>query len=178
MLGSRPLATLRLRAISQRHFQKSLRISDTRFLVQHEKTGVTVSRQLPPLDGSARVGPCFLVSSREPGMAGLCQVHVRAQVPGAVQQPMLMEQEVLITDGPTTVAPGTVDSADLRQITSFELCLKGRVLGVLPLCPAPTAAFTSEGAFKQLHDYSWSGGAEDELNERLGKLLEGRGKSE
>ena len=111
-------------------------------------------------------------------MAGLCPFHIRAQVPGAIRQPLLMEQEVLITDGPTTVAPGTLDVADLKQITSFELCLKGRVFGVLPLCPAPTAGFTSEGGFKPPDDFTWSGGAEDELNERLGRLLEGKGKAE
>ena len=178
MLGDWPLASHRLRAISQKHFQKSLRVSDTRFLLQHEKTGVSVSRQFPTVEGAGRVGPCFLVSSREPGMAGLCQFQVRAQVPEADQQPLLMEQEVLITDGPTTVAPGTLDVADLKQITSFELCMKGRVLGILPLSPAPTAGFTSEGGFKQPHDFTWSGGAEDELTERLGRLLDGRGKGE
>jgi hypothetical protein len=177
-LRDQPLATQRVRAISRRHFQKSLRVSDTRFLIQHEKTGLSISRQVPPLEGPGRVGPCFLVSSREPGMAGVCRLSIRAQVPGAVQHPLLMEQEVLITDGPTAVAPGTVDALDLRQISSFELCLQGQALGVLPLCPAPTASFTSEGGFKQPHDFSWSGGAEEELNERLTKLFEGRGKGE
>jgi hypothetical protein len=110
-------------------------------------------------------------------MAGLCQVRVHAQVTGAVQAPVLQEQEVLITDGPTMVAPGTLDTADLAQVTAFEATVKGQSLGVLPLCPAPTATFTSEGGFKAPHDFAWSAAAEEELTERLNRLLEG-GKGE
>ncbi len=177
MLGDRPLTSHRIRAISQRHFQKSLRVSDTRFVVQ-EKKGLSIARQVPPLDQPGRVGPCFLVCSREPGMAGLCQLQVRALVPGAVRQPVLLEQEVLITDGPTAVMPGTVETSDLTGMSGFELTLRGQVLGTLSLCPAPTATFTSEGGFKLPHDYNWSAGAEDELNERLTRLLEGPNRGE
>src|SRR5213078_3802364 len=105
--------------------------SDTRFVLQAGRGSVRLTRQVPPLEGPGRVGPCFLVSSGEPGMAGICQLQVRAQVPGAVQQPLLMEQEALITDGPTMFAPGTVDTADLGQVSAFELRLKNTVLGVL-----------------------------------------------
>ena len=61
-----------------------------------------------------------------------------------------------MTDGPSMVAPGTVDVADLSQVTAFELCHKGQPLegGILSLCPAPTAQFTSEGGFKAPSD-SW-----------------------
>jgi hypothetical protein len=173
--GGRPLASQRVRAISQRHFLRSLRVSETRFVVQSDKGEVSLSRQLPPLEAPARVGPCFLVCSRELGMAGLCRLHVRAQVPGAVQPPVLQEQEFLITDGPTPVAPGTADAADLRQVSAFELCVKGKVLHTLSLCPAPTAAFNSEGGFKSPLEFTWSAAAEEELNERLNKLIEGCG---
>ncbi len=182
-LGNRTLACQRVRGISQRHFQRSLRISDTRFVVQ-AKEGVRLLRQVPPLEKEGRVGPCFLVSSGEPGMAGLCKLRVAAQVPGAVAPPLLLEQEVLITDGPTMVAPGTLDAGDLAQVSGFELSIPGarrpggRVLGILSLCPAPTASFTSEGGFKPPHDFTWSAAAEEEMNERLNRLLEGRGKGE
>jgi hypothetical protein len=179
LLGERALASQRVRGISQRHFQRSLRISDTRFVVQAPGSKeVRLIRQVPPLDQSSRVGPCFLVSSREPGMAGVCKLQVAAQVPGAVQPPLLLEQEVLITDGPTMVAPGTLDAADLAQVSGFELTLRGQSLGVLSLCPAPTASFTSEGGFKPPHDFTWSAAAEEEMTERLNRLLEGRGKGE
>jgi hypothetical protein len=111
-------------------------------------------------------------------MAGLCRLQITAQVPGAVNPPLLLEQDVLITDGPTMVAPGTLDAADLEQVSGFELSIRGQSLGVLSLCPAPTATFTNEGGFKPYHDYTWSAAAEEEMNERLNRLLEGRGRSE
>jgi hypothetical protein len=175
MLDDHPLMTQRIRAISKHHFLRSLRISETRFVMQTAKGDVTLARQLVSTEGTARVGPCFLVSSREQGMAGLCPLQVRAQVAGAVQPPLLVEQDVLITDGPSPFAPGTLDVADLAQVSGFELRLKGRSLGALPLAPAPTAAFTSEGSFKAAGEFLWSPAAEDQLNERLARLLDGRG---
>jgi hypothetical protein len=175
MLDDHPLMTQRIRAISKQHFLRSLRVSETRFVMQSAKGEVTLARQLTPADGTVRVGPCFLVSSREPGMAGLCQLQVRAQVPGAVQPPLLVEQEVLITDGPSPFAPGTLDVADLTQVSGFEMRLRGKPLGVLPLAPAPTAAFTSEGSFKAAGEFTWSPAADDQLNERLTRLIDGRG---
>jgi hypothetical protein len=174
VLGDRPLVTQRIRAISQRHFQRSLRVSDTRFVLQTKKPGVTVTRHVPPLEGVERVGPCFFVSSREQGMAGVCRLQVRTQVPGSVQPPLLVEEEVLVTDGPTMFAPGTVDAVDLGQVTAFELRSKTGTLGVLSLSPAPTANFTAEGGFKAPHDYPWSPAAEEELNDRIARLFEGR----
>jgi hypothetical protein len=178
MLGDRPLASQRVRGISQRHFQRSLRISDTRFVVQATPDTVRLTRQVPPLETAKRVGPCFLVSSAEPGMAGQCRLQITAQIPGAVAPPILLEQDVLITDGPTMVAPGTLDASDLEQVSGFELTIRGQSLGVLSLCPAPTATFNNEGGFKPHHDYTWSAAAEEEMNERLNRLLEGRGKVE
>ena len=173
-LGDQVLASQRVCAISQRHFQRSLRVVDTRFVIQSDKQEVSVSRQLPPLEQVARVGPCFLVCSREAGMAGLCRLRVRTQVPGAVQPPLLMDEEILITDGPTMVAPGTVEAAELTQVKAFEICLSAgprsgdsaAALGILPLCPAPVAAFTSEGGFKAPEEYPWSAAAEEQLNEQ------------
>jgi len=172
-LDDHPLMTQRIRAISKQHFLRSLRISETRFVLQSAKGEVTLARQLAGLEGIARVGPCFLVSSREQGMAGLCHLQVRAQVAGALQPPLLVEQEVLITDGPSPFAPGTLDVADLAQVSGFEIRQRGKALGMLPLAPAPTAAFSSEGSFKAAGDFTWSPAAEDQLNERLTRLLEG-----
>ena len=111
-------------------------------------------------------------------MAGLCSLQITAQVPGAVNPPLLLEQDVLITDGPTMVAPERSTPSDLQQVSGFELSIRGQSLGVLSLCPAPTATFTTEGGFKPHHDYTWSAAAEEEMNERLNRLLEGRGKAE
>jgi hypothetical protein len=175
LLGEVPLAHQRIKGITKRTFQQSLRISETRFVLQSDKGRVTLSRLLPNLDGIARVGPCFLISSSEPGMAGSCLLQVRAQVNGAVQAPLLLEQDVLITDGPSPFAPGTLDVADLQNVTGFELRLKGQLLGVLPLTAAPAASFSSEGGFTPAADFVWSPAADDQLSERLGRLLSDRG---
>ena len=39
---------------------------------------------------------------------------------------------------------------------------------------APTAAFTSEGGFKAPQEFLWSAAAEEEMTERLNRLLDGR----
>jgi hypothetical protein len=174
LLEDQPLATQRIRAISKAKFHRSLRISETRYVTQDRAGQVSVNRQVPPRDGLARVGPCFLVSSSEAGMAGLCKLQVRALVVGGIQAPLLQEQAVLITDGPTPLAPGTVDVSDLAQVTGFDLRVGTRSLGILPLAPAPAAAFNGEGAFKPPIDYTWSAAADDELNERLAKLMSAR----
>jgi hypothetical protein len=143
-------------------------------VIHNPKGKVMVARQLPPLDELSRAGPCFLVSSGELGMAGLCHLQVRVQVTGAVQPPVVLEQGVLITDGPTMVAPGTLDVADLAQVTAFELQVKGAPLGTLSTSPIPMANFTGEGGFKSSADYAWTAAADEELNERLTRLLEER----
>jgi hypothetical protein len=177
LLGEQPLFAHRVRAISLTQFVRSLRISDTRFVIQ-TKDGVSVRRQVPPLVPGERIGPCFLVSSAEPGMAGVCNLQVRVQIPGAIPQPLLPMQEILITDGPTAVAPGTLDASDLARVSAFELRLRGKPLGVLSMSPVPTATFTAEGGFKAPANYAWSAAAEDELTERLNRLLEGKSNGE
>jgi hypothetical protein len=87
--------------------------------------------------------------------------------------PLLLEQDVLVTDGPTVFAPGFVDAAEVAKLTGFELRHKGRVLGLLSLSPVPTAALTAEGGFKPPPDFAWSNAADDELAERLGRLMGG-----
>jgi hypothetical protein len=132
-----------------------------------------LARTIDGREDVTRLGPCFLVASREAGMAGLCSVQVRAQVPGSVTPPLLLEQDVLISDGPTVVAPGTLDAADLEQVQGFELSVKGQSLGVLPLQPAPAAIFTSEGGFHTSPEFAWSQAADRELSQRLDRLFGG-----
>jgi hypothetical protein len=176
MIDGQPLATQRIRAISKRHFHRSLRISDTHFLIESIKGEVSLARQLPPLEEVKQAVPCFLVGSREPGMAGVCRLEVRALAAGNAKHPATaLEQDVLITDGPTRFAPGSLHASDLAEVTGFELRLKTTTLGILSLAPAPTASFTSEGGFKPACEFSWSPTAEEELNERLGRLIEERG---
>src|SRR5439155_26372003 len=115
------------------------------FRVEQTNEGLRLYRLLPRVTSLTRLGPCFMISSREPGMAGLVKLQVHAQVPGAARQPAPLEQTALVTDEPTLFAPRTLDVSDLAQVTTFELRQKGEVLGVLSLCPVPTAGFTSAG---------------------------------
>jgi hypothetical protein len=171
-LGDRPLATHTLRAISQKQFLRSLRIASTRFVLQTTRGDLKIERFLPDFKGIARVGPCFMVCSSEPGMAGWCTLQVCARVEGAIQPPLLQEQEVLITDGPLPFVPGTLEVDDLDEVKHFELRCGRHILGTLPLSPVPTAAFTQEGGFVAPDTFEWSPTAEEQLQERLGKLME------
>jgi hypothetical protein len=173
-VGDQVLASQRVKAISKAQFLRSLRISETRLVVQTAAGDIRLSRQMPPLPGITRIGPCFLVSSSEVGMAGTCQMSVRGQLPDGFQAPDLLEQEVLVTDGPAPFVPGTLEAQDVAQMKAFEVWAGTRSLGVLPLTAAPVAAFDTEGGFKTLPDYSWSSVAEDQLQEKLAKLLEPR----
>ncbi|HEV3202869.1 MAG TPA: hypothetical protein VGY77_00730 [Gemmataceae bacterium] len=172
MVGDRILHTHRVRAISQRHFHRSLRLSDTRFVIDPVEGKMHVARSLPAPETLVRAGPCFLVSSKEPGMAGWCRLRIRVHMTGGVHSPVMMEQDALITDGPTMIAPGTLEVADLAPVSGFELLLKDESLGTLSTSPIPIATFTNEGGFKSAGDYTWSTAAEEELNERLNRLLE------
>jgi hypothetical protein len=166
----RELATTRLRAVTPQAFRRSLRICDTRFGLVTNDGQFRVVRQMPT-DGVAKAGPCFIVASREPGMAGVAEFEIGVQVPGVDRSPTVLEQSVLITDGPTPVAPGLIPMSELKHASAFELRVKGRVLGVLPLSPVPSATFTAEGGYKAPPEFAWSAAAEDELSERLARLM-------
>ena len=174
MLGDRSLASQRIRAISRRNFHRSLSVADTRFVLQSPGGQVRLARQLPTKDEVSRAGPCFLVISREPGMAGVCTFQVRVPAADLPKSPLVLDQEVLITDGPTVVAPGTLEADHLPHIDSFELQLKGQTLGVLTTRPIPSANFTPEGGFKSCQEFTWSPAADEELQDRLTRLMEER----
>lgn len=171
LAGGRALARQHLRALSKRQFHRSLKVADAAFVSQQGDGPTRLTRQLP--SAAARAGPCFFVTSTEAGMAGLCRFQLAAVVPGAVRAPMWLEQDVLIGDGPTAVLPGTLDAADLAQLSAFELSCAGRSLGTLPLCAVPAATFTAEGGYLPPTDFAWGAAAEEEIKERLSRLMEG-----
>jgi hypothetical protein len=166
----RELATTRLKAITPRAFRDSLRVVDTRFGIVTPDGDFRVVRQMPA-DGVAKAGPVFFVASREPGLGALAEFEIGVQMPGVDRPPSVLEQTVLVTDGPTPVAPGLLPMTELKHASAFELRVKGRVLGVLPLSPVPTATFTAEGGYKPPPEFTWSAAAEDELSERLARLM-------
>jgi hypothetical protein len=166
----RELATTRLRAVTPRVFRDSLRVCDTRFGIVTTGGEFRVVRQMPT-EGVAKAGPCFFVTSREPGMAGMAEFEIGVQVPGIEHPPTVLEQSVLVTDGPTPVAPGLFPMSELKHASAFELRVKRRVLGVLPLSPVPSATVTAEGGYKAPPEFTWTAAAEDELSERLARLM-------
>ena len=172
-VGGREVCVQRVQGIAAKRFEQSLRVSDARFVVGDAAGGVSVVRNPPPAGGAARLGPFFLVASSEPGMAGVCRLLVQATAPGEARPPLFVEQDVLVTDGPAVVAPGLLAAADLARVTGFELRHKGRLLGVASLSPVPSAAVNGEGAFKPPPDFAWSAAADDELADRLGRLMGG-----
>jgi hypothetical protein len=172
-LEDRLLAMLKVRAITKRQFLRSLRISATRFAVQTVAGEVQVLRNLPPLDTVQRVGPCFLIGSGEPGMAGLARLRVLAKVGNAAPPLFLHEDDVLIADGPMPLFAGTLDVAELARIKHFYVEGPAGIIGILPLTPVPTAGFTTEGGFQPVEDFTWSPAAEEQLNERLDRLFGG-----
>ena len=167
--GHRELATQRVRVVSGREFLQSLRLSDARFAVADSSGRVRFLRHAPsPGPDAVRIGPCFAVSSGIAGFAGTLNLSVVAQ---PAEPPLELAGTLLVTDGPTVFAPGLFDPSDLARRTSFDLRTKTHTIGTLSLHPVPTATFNAEGSFQPPPDFAWSSSAEDELAERLAKLM-------
>jgi hypothetical protein len=169
--GGHALFTHRLQAVGGKRFVQSLRLADARFVLADKGGGVRLARQAPAAGEADRVGPCFALASREPGAAAVLPLAVFALSNSGATP--LFDGSVLLTDGPSLFAPGLVNLSDAPGLTGFELRHKGQVLGQLSLSPVPSAAFTSEGGFKPPPDFAWGPAAEDELADRLNKLLGG-----
>ena len=176
-LAARFLHTQPVRVVSKKTFLRSLRISATRFVLYKENDTMQTVRSLPVrdgaplLDGIAQVAPCFYVCSGESGMAGIAQFTLRA-LAGNVITTRAIKEDALVTDGPTPIVLGVVSARELDNIKHFTLEIGDTILGNLPLVPAPKAEFNAEGGFAPLDDFLWSAAAEEQLNERLGKLLD------
>jgi hypothetical protein len=172
-IGGEVVTSQRVRAISAGTFRASLTVCESRFAVSADKGQVSLRRQAPGPGEAARVGPGFFVASREPGMAAMARLQVHALGIGSAPPRALPEQSVLITDGPTLVPPSLLDAKELSQFAVFELRCREIVLGALSLRPSPTANFTPEGGFTAPPEFAWTPTAEDELTDRLGKLIDG-----
>jgi hypothetical protein len=168
--GTRVLAATRIEVIPTRRFEDAVRALDTRFAVAGKDGVVRVLRTPPAAGAFDRVGPCFLLKGDESGAAGLCKVAVFAVAPGNPNATLLLEREILVTDAPTVFTPGLLVVEDLSRVGGFELRLSDRVLGAASLSPVPPATLTSEGGFKPPPEFTWTAAAEEELQERLGRL--------
>ena len=174
--GDHDLAIRRAEVISNRRFEDSVRVLDSRFVIADKAGAVCVLRQIPGTTTVDRIGPSFLVASAERGAVGVCRLSVLATSPGEGTATLLTSQDVLITDAPTAFAPGLFASTDLARVGGFELRLGERLLGTASLSPVPPATLTAEGGFRPPSNFTWTTAAEEELFERLGRLGEaGRG---
>jgi hypothetical protein len=171
-LGDRLLAHSDLRVISPAAFQKSLDVAEGRFLAQGKDGAALFRHHLPAGDDSKGLRPCFLITSREPGIAGVGTFEVRVQFRDPSRRPLVLTHEMLVTDRPTLCAPDLPAVADFQQIRAFELLSKGQPLGALPVSHTPMATFTSEGGFRAAGDVDWTPFTEEELMDRLEKLME------
>jgi hypothetical protein len=176
-LGSRCLHRQPLRVVAKKSFLSSLRVSATRFIVNRQDGTRQSLRSLPAADGQLTlegiesVAPVFFVCSNDLGMAGSAPFTLRA-LAGDVITTLAILDNVLVTDGPTPIVLGSVPASELAGIKHFTLGTGETILGNLPLVPAPKAEFNAEGGFAPLDDFLWSAAAEEQLNDRLGKLLD------
>jgi hypothetical protein len=176
-LATRCLHAQTVRVVSRKAFLRSLRISAARFVLHKDNDTLQTVRSLPArdgkplLDGIAQVAPCFYVCSGESGMAGIAPFTLRVLAADVITT-LAIKDDVLVTDGPTPIVLGVVSARELGNLKHFTLGIGDTILGNLPLVPAPKAEFNAEGGFAPLDDFLWSAAAEEQLNERLGKLLD------
>ncbi len=170
----------RLLVISKRRFLRSLRVSATRFVVKRETGGLQRFRWLPMrdgepnLDGIMEVAPCFFVSSNENAVAGVVRLHVGVTYAnGESMSNVATIDGLVVTDGATPVMPVTLSAREIQKIKHLTLETDHGVIGTLPLVPAPTAQFNSEGGFAGSQEFQWSAAADEQLNEKLDQLLGG-----
>jgi hypothetical protein len=170
MIAGRPLAVTMMRVISTASFHRSLRSQDARFIVQPLRGAARPSRGLLPDHAFKTAAPCFIVSSREPGMAGKAAMQIVGHPQCAGAPTVLWEDKMLITDGPMRVAPFVIDRTALGGWSGFELRTQEDSIAMLSTSPIPSATFTGEASFRPPGDYAWTPAADDELNDRLNRL--------
>jgi hypothetical protein len=171
-MAGRLLAQAELRVITPTAFQQSLYLAEGRFLTQGMDGFPLYRRHLSSRQDTNELRPCFLLASREPGMAGLCPVEVRVLFRDPSRRPLSCKQEMLVTDRPLLYVPDLPAVTDLQQVRAFELLRNGQPLGMLPVSPTPSAAFTTEGGFRAPAEIDWTPFTEEELFDRLEKLMQ------
>jgi hypothetical protein len=134
--------------------------------------GGRLRRTLPMPNEAEVVRPVVVVASGEPGMAGLAAFRLIGAGPGIESHPLTPPTRALITDHPTSLVFDELDVKSLAAMTTLELRSRGVVIGSVSLSPRPTAQLTPEGGFEPMPDYAWTQSAEDELSERLGRLID------
>lgn len=170
MAGDRAVGTQRLQTVPPEKFEAGVRVLETRFASLGPGGAVRATKLPPVLDGTGRVGPCFVLAGGEPGCAALCRFEVAAFASGGPDPDLRRTADAVVTDGPTLFVPELFDVSELDRVSGFELRLGGRVLGVASLRPVPAARIDAEGGFVPPPEFAWSPAADDELADRLRRL--------
>jgi hypothetical protein len=175
VVAERVLGRTALRTISQAAFEESLFLIDARYVYEEKRGATAFSSYLPARDSLSRLGPCFRLASHEPGVAGLMTLEVRARSRCPVHPPLAAEQEALVTDGPSLFMPLRLDADEFANFERFELLRHGEALGVVSGCVRPVVSFTSEGGYKDPGDFDWTPVAEQEMVDRMARLMDHSG---
>jgi len=170
--GGRWLAGSAACAVSAEAFRQSLYLVDARYACEKADGQRGYSPYLPSREGVRRVGPCFRLASREPGVVGLCTLEMRTRFKDAGRPPVVLRQEVLVSDGPSLFVPPLLIAEEFEQVASFDLYARGELLGSVAGCRRPVMKFTNEGGFREPSDFDWTPVTEQELAERLRRLMD------
>lgn len=170
-VGDHVLTRHAVRAVGTATLERSLRLCEARYVVQEGHRLRVSSNFLTSAHPEVRVGPCFFVASSRRGLVGRGRLEIRVLAARGRGSSLLQEMTVLLGDTPTSLVAGTI--ADVAEAKGFELLAGGRSLGVLSLRPVPAAEFTTEGTFQPPPEFTWTQAAEDEITERLSRLLGG-----
>ena len=168
--GDRTLVTQRIHAIPTDRFESGVRVLETRFALVDGSGAVRTLKLPPALMGADRVGPCFVLCGSEAGGAAVCRFEVFGIATGEPDPVIWRTAEAVVTDAPAVFVPALFSATDVSRVSSFELRLNGRLLGVASLRPVPSAAINGEGGFMPPPDFTWSSAADDELADRLKRL--------
>jgi hypothetical protein len=159
-------------ALSAQELRQSIYLIDGRYACERADGQRSYSSYLPPREGVRQVGPCFRLASREAGVAGLCTLELRTRFKDPARPPEVLRQEVLVSDGPSLFVPPLRGAEDFEQVASFDLYARGELLGSVAGCRRPVMRFTAEGGFHEPADFDWTPVTEQELAERLRRLMD------
>ena len=171
LVNGEPKGTTLAEGVHIDRFHASLQVLDSRFLVVDHAGHTRIQHQLPPLHEVSLIGPHFLIQG-DPGIAGVCRLTLYA-VSADAPAVRLADQDMLLTDAAQSLLPKLIEPQRLARCTGFELRHRSRVLASLSLSPVPRASLTAEGGFKPPPEFAWTAAAEEELNERMQRLLKG-----
>ena len=159
-VGETPVTTDTIHGVSARRFRRHVRVAESGFVIAY--AGILDPVRHPPSRWEGPTGPRFSLAGH-PGWAGLIPYEVRA----TGHDTPSWGGHALVTGEPKPLPLGLVTATEL---IGFELRIGGTLAGTVVARPVPSAHFNAEGKFTPPPDFPWTGAADDELTDRLGRL--------